>query len=130
MTRRIVVFTLATFIAASVSAQTSRTGGQSAEMAAERLEEIKARLKLTPEQEAAVKPILQREFEKARSVIQALDKDSASRREKRKAARELRTIRDDADRQLKTILTKEQLSELKRIREERREKLRSARGGA
>jgi len=47
-----------------------------------------------------------------------------SRRDRLKMARELKRIQDDADDQLKKVLSKEQMNELKKIREERRQQLR------
>lgn len=92
-----------------------------------RIQETIDRLELTPEQVEQVRPILQREMEKARAVLQNLDRTSSSRREKRKMARELKAIRNDVDDQLKGILTPGQMAELQRIREDRRQKLKAAR---
>jgi hypothetical protein len=39
-------------------------------------------------------------------------------------AREFKRIQDDADDQLKKVLSKEQMSELKKLRDERRQQLR------
>jgi Spy/CpxP family protein refolding chaperone len=93
------------------------------EQARQRLEQLKERLKLTPEQIEQVRPILSAEMEKLKALRES-SSGGGSRRDRLKMARELKRIQDDADDQLKKVLSKEQMNELKKIREERRQQLR------
>jgi hypothetical protein len=94
------------------------------EQARQRLEEIKERLKLTPEQVEQVRPILVDEMQKLKALRESNDGGGAGRRDRRKMARELKRIQGDADDRLKKVLSKEQMEELKKIRDERRQQLR------
>jgi isopropylmalate/homocitrate/citramalate synthase len=96
--------------------------------ALERLEQLKARLKMTPEQVERVRPVLIEEAQKLKALREKADDTGESRRARRKLARELRAIQDRTDDQLKKVLSKEQMNELKKIREERREQLRDRAG--
>jgi Spy/CpxP family protein refolding chaperone len=92
------------------------------DQARQRLEQIKERLKLTPEQVEQVRPILSDEVQKLKALREA--NSGGSRRDRRKMAREFKRIQDEADDQLKKVLSKEQMNELKKLREERRQQLR------
>ncbi len=98
------------------------------ERAAARIEQLTQRLKLTPDQVERARPVLEREAQQLRDALRDVDRQSASLREKRKMAREVKSIRDNADKQLKGILTPAQMDELKRIREERRQQMKERRG--
>lgn len=100
---------------------------QRQEQRQQRLDEIKERLKLTPEQEEQVRPILAGEFAQFKEVRDKHKGSDMSRREKRKMGRELKSIRDDADEKLKKILSKQQMEELKTIRKEMREQMKQQR---
>ena len=93
-----------------------------AEQARKRLEEIKARLDLTPEQVEQVRPILQDEVQKLKALREKHSGDG--RRERRKMGRELKGIQGETDDQLKKVLSKEQMKELKKLRDEWRQQLR------
>lgn len=92
------------------------------DQARQRLEQIKERLKLTPEQLEQVRPILEDEVQKLKALRES--SSGGSRRDHRKMAREFKQIQDDADDRLKRVLSKEQMNELKKLRDERRQQLR------
>lgn len=102
------------------------TGQQASEQFQQRLQKIKERLELTPEQAEQIRPVLMEEIEQLKAVR---DKYSGvqSRRRRLKMARELRDIRNSTDKKLKTILSKKQMDELKKIRAESREQFRERR---
>lgn len=112
----------AVFLPFSLPAQS--TPADNRERAEARIEELKQRLQLTPEQVERMTPVLRREAEQMREVLRHFDRDSASLREKRKVARQLKSIRDEAAKQLEPILTPAQRKEFARIREERAKELR------
>lgn len=92
----------------------------------QRLAEVKERLALTPEQIEQVRPVLAEEAQRLRALRDKYEgSGSASRRSRRSMARELRDIRSDTDARLKRILSKSQMDELKKLREEWRRELRS-----
>jgi hypothetical protein len=95
-----------------------------AEQARQRLDQIKDRLQLTPEQVERVQPVLADEMQKVKALRDKDDAAGQSRRGRLKLARELRDIQDKSDDQLKTILSQPQMEEMKKIREERRQQLR------
>jgi hypothetical protein len=97
------------------------------DQARQRLEQIKERLKLTPEQVEQVRPIIADEMQKLKALRDS-SSGGGSRRDRMKMARELKRIQGDADDQLKKVLSKEQMNELKKIREERRQQLRERAG--
>jgi len=99
-----------------------------ADQAKERLEQFKARLKLTPDQVEQVRPVLVEEVRQLKALRDKAGDTGQNRRARLKQARELRAIQDRTDDQLKTVLSKEQRNELKKIRQERREQLRDRAG--
>src|SRR5262245_33203864 len=90
----------------------------------ERLEELKLRLELTPEQVEQIRPVLREEFQKLKAVRDKYNEQGRKRRTRLQMARELRKIQDATDNQLKKILSKKQMEELKKIRQGRREQIR------
>ncbi|MBX5496518.1 MAG: hypothetical protein IRZ15_14390 [Bryobacteraceae bacterium] len=92
------------------------------EQAKQRMEEIRQRLNLTPEQQEQIRPILMEEFERLRALRERAG--SGSRRDRRQMARELRDIQSDTEKKLKPILTPEQMEEYRKIREEARSRFR------
>lgn len=90
----------------------------------QRLDEISQRLALSPEQIEQMRPILEDEMQKLKALREKHDAGGQNRRAKLKMARELRDIQNAADEQFEKILSKEQMDELKKIRQERREQLR------
>jgi len=97
-----------------------------AERLEQRLEQIRDRVRPTPEQVEKLKPILREEAVQLKALRERAGQ-GGSRREKLKLAREARGIRDRADAQLKQVLTKTQWSELERLRSEWRDEARAAR---
>jgi len=99
-----------------------------ADQARERLEQFKERLNLTPEQIEGVRPVLVEEAQQLKALREKAGDTGQNRRARLTLARELRAIQDRTDDQLKKVLSKEQMNELKKIREERREQLRDRAG--
>jgi hypothetical protein len=95
----------------------------------QQLEEIKRRLDLTDAQVEQIRPVLASEGEKLRAVLEKRAGGGQSRRDRRNMAKEVRAIRSDADDALKRILTKPQMAELEKLREERRDEFRKRSGG-
>ena len=113
------------------------SGGQAHELNAEQINELqeriessKERLKLTPEQEGKVVPLLQENGRKKIEVLkfygfgQGKDKHSLSFREKRELAGKMRDIQGDTDRKLQGTLNEQQMREYQAMQEENRDKLR------
>jgi Spy/CpxP family protein refolding chaperone len=96
------------------------------EQARQRLEQIKERLGLTPEQIEQVRPILADEMQKLKGL-----RDSSSgggRRDRRKMGREFKRIQGETDDRLEKVLSKEQMKELKKLRDEWRQQIRERAG--
>lgn len=93
----------------------------------QRIDELKERLALTPQQVDQIRPVLEDELDKLKALRDRYADGGQGRRQRRAMAREFREIQRAADQRLRDILTKEQMSELQKVREERREKLRGAR---
>lgn len=129
---RSTIFTLCLLLLPGlVAAQDQADRRESAEARFEaQMDTLSARLSLTDEQEATVRPIL-REGLKARmerlQKFQAQNED-ASRRAKRRAARNLRGDMKDIDQrteeQLADHLSDSQMEEYRQYRDERREEMR------
>ena len=105
----------------------------------ERLEEARARLKLTDEQSEQIRPILRAGMEKQMAVLEKhgidLRGEGAARRGRpsQQRLRELRALGDDLEAvrketrtELKEVLSKEQFKEFKKLQEEGREAMRQA----
>jgi Spy/CpxP family protein refolding chaperone len=129
--KRLVVI-LALLLIGTLPTRASAAAGQEPgapavpDQARQRLEQIKERLKLTPEQVEQVRPILSDEVQKLKALRES--NSGGSRRDRRKMAREFKRIQDEADEQLKKVLSKEQMNELKKLRDERRQELRERAG--
>jgi Spy/CpxP family protein refolding chaperone len=91
------------------------------------MEGLQARLKLTPDQMEKLKPILQQEMTELRGVRDKHSGDS-SRRGKLSMAREMKGVQDKYDDSINAILTPEQQTEWKKIKEERKQELKQKRG--
>jgi hypothetical protein len=116
--------TLALMLSLAVAGPAAVANAQQPDRIQQRLEEIKDRLSLTPEQVEQVRPVLTDEAQKLRALRDEYEGDNQSRRSRRSMARELRDIRSDADKKLTRILSKPQMEELKKLREQWREELR------
>ena len=106
----------------AVAQEPAPAAPQVPEQARQRVEQIKERLKLTPEQVEQVRPILADEMQKVKALREP--SSGGDRRDRRKMAREFKRIQGDADEQLKRVLSKEQMQELKTLRDEWRQQLR------
>ncbi len=84
--------------------------------------EAKARLKLTPEQEAELKPLIEERTAKLKAIRDKHAGDD-SRRAKRAMYNEARPVMDDYQEKVRAILTDEQEAEWEKMRAEARERL-------
>lgn len=105
----------------------SASAPQRAERLQERLQQIKERLKLTPDQVDQVRPVIAAEAEQLKALREKYGSGDQSRRTRMKMGRELRGIRNETDEKLKRILSKDQMNELKKMREEWRQERREGR---
>ncbi|HWQ56697.1 MAG TPA: hypothetical protein VN442_23625 [Bryobacteraceae bacterium] len=88
-----------------------------------RLRQLQERLQLTPEQVEQVRPVLAEEAQKLKAVREKRGEEAQGRRARVKMGREVRGIRGETDEKLSKILSKKQMDELKKVREEwRRER--------
>ena len=119
------LFSLLMWLALVVPAAASQDTQEPRDQVQARLDEIKDRLELTPEQMEQLRPILTEEAQKLRALRDKYGAEgSKSRRRERAMARELRDIRSDADKKLARILSRSQMDELKKLREAQRRELR------
>lgn len=125
--------------AASPPVAAQQPGGERLAQLQERLEEAKARLKLTDEQTEQIRPIFRAGLEKQMAVLEKHGIDlrggGGARRgtPSQQRLRELRALGDDLEavrketrKQLKDVLSKEQFKEFRKIQEEGREAMRQA----
>jgi Na+-transporting NADH:ubiquinone oxidoreductase subunit NqrC len=91
-----------------------------------RLEQIQQRLQLTDTQRDSIRPILLDEVGKVRDIRAKYD-GQVSRRSQLKMLRELRDVQKRVEEQITPLLTKQQRDEWKKIRQERRDELRTQR---
>lgn len=128
MKHSVLVLALLSIVAAPAWARQDSGASQQKERIEQRIDDLKERLALTPEQIEQIRPVLEDELRKAQAVRQKYSGSTQSRRTRLKMARELKEIQSSADDRLRKILTKEQMNELKKIREERRAQLRQQMG--
>ena len=125
------------FAASPPAGAAQERGGEQLAQLQERLDEARARLKLTDEQTVQVRPILRAGMEKQVAVLEKHGIDpqgegTARRgRAPERRLRELRALGDDLEavrketrKQLKDVLSKEQFKEFKKLQEENREAMR------
>lgn len=86
------------------------------------IEQAKARLKLTPEQEAQMRPLMEERAAKLKAIRDSHAGDD-SRGAKRDMYRESRAVADDYQTKVREILTDEQEVEWEKMRAEARERL-------
>jgi hypothetical protein len=118
------VLTLSLSLVIPAFAAQDKSAPRNPEQLRERLEELKSRLELTPEQVEQIRPVLRDELQKLMAVRDKYNEQDRNRRTRLQMARELRKIQDATDNQLKKILSKKQMEELKKIRQGRREQIR------
>lgn len=87
-----------------------------------KIEELRARLALTPEQEEKIAPLVRERNEKLQALRGKSD-PNASRSEKRALLQETRGIQDDFVARVEPLLTKEQIKEWEAIRQEARKEI-------
>lgn len=121
---RLCTTTLFLFATAALFAGQAADTPARVDRAQERLQELKERLQLTPEQSERVREILTTEMERLKAVQEKYKDEGQSRRGRRKMARELRDVQNSGNEKLRTILSKEQMEELEKIRAERRQEFR------
>jgi hypothetical protein len=127
MTHKTLIMVIGITLAASLPMPAQEPSRPSREQAQERLEKLKERLQLTPEQVEQVRPVLQEEIEKLRAVRDKYN-GQQSRRGRVRMVRELRDVQQATDDELRKILSKTQMDELKKFREEARKQLREKGG--
>ncbi|WP_321470482.1 hypothetical protein [uncultured Paludibaculum sp.] len=118
---------LAIWMVPSPAQQDAATQEQRKERALERLQQMKDRLKLTPEQEEQVRPIVMDELQQLKSIRDNHSGDQ-NRRGKMKMAREMRGVQSETEGKLSKVLSKPQMDELKKMREEMRQQMRDRAG--
>ena len=91
-----------------------------------RFADMQARMKLTPEQQTQVRPIILDELQKLKAVRDDMQAGSQRPRDRMQAGRKMRAIESDTEAKLKPILSTEQMEEYKKMREERRAQVRAA----
>lgn len=86
------------------------------------VDDAKARLKLTPEQEAQLKPLMEERAVKLKAIRDKHAGDD-SRRARREMYREARPVAEDYQAKVRAILNDEQEAEWEKMRTEGRERL-------
>ena len=86
------------------------------------IDDLRARLNLTPEQQAAIAPYAEERKAKMEQVRSKLA-SATSRRDKLALAKEAKAIQDDFSSKVQPVLTPEQQAEWQKIREEMREQM-------
>jgi Spy/CpxP family protein refolding chaperone len=89
---------------------------------ADRLEEMKKRLNLTPDQEARIRPLVQQEREKIQAIRQKYAGDT-SRKARTSMMQELKPVRQHFQQEVEKILTPDQMKEWAKMRQEMKEEL-------
>jgi periplasmic protein CpxP/Spy len=111
---------------AAAAAAQEQTAPAVPEQARQRLDQIKERLKLTPEQIEQVRPILADEVQKLKALRET--SSGGGRRDRLKKGREFKRIQEETDDRLEKVLSKDQMKELKKLREEWRQQIRERAG--
>jgi hypothetical protein len=121
----LLLLTSALPVAAAAQAQDPNRQ-QQLEQARDKLQQIKDRLELTPEQTEQVRPVIAEEMQQFKAVRDKYNAggDSQNRRARLKMGRELKSIQSATDEKLRKILSAKQMDELKKIREEWRQQMR------
>jgi Spy/CpxP family protein refolding chaperone len=117
---RFAVITL--FFAACVldaSAQSARPDPQAV---AQRIEQAKERLNLTPEQEAQLRPVMEERVRKLQEIRGRYAGDN-SRKARRGMMKEARPVQEDYETKVKAILTEPQIAEWETMRKEARNEM-------
>jgi len=124
MTRLVAMLAMALMSAPPVIAgQDTRPDNQQVEQQVQqRLQEIKERLELTPEQIEKIRPLLAEEIQKLRALREKYEGAEQNLLTRLRMGRELRAVQNATDEQLEKILSEKQMEEVGKIREEGRER--------
>ena len=98
------------------------TAAESPAPAQMNIEDLRARLALTPDQQAQMAPLVEERKAKMAGIRSKLSA-ATSRRDKRSVLQEAKVIQDDFNSKVEPVLTQEQQAEWKKIREESREQM-------
>ena len=117
-------------MAVGAAAQDRRLTDEQIAQIEERVAATRQRLQLTPEQQAALEPILTASAEQRVAVLQSYGFSGETRpklsfRQKLSLRKEMQAIREKTEGQVAEVLSAEQLAEYKKIQEENREQLRA-----
>lgn len=88
----------------------------------QKIDELKTRLNLTPEQTAKLEPIVKSEVGEMKAIRGQYGQD-LSRRDKRKMLKAMQDVQKKYQPQIQAVLTPEQQSEWKKIKEEEKKQL-------
>ena len=111
-------FTLAMFLLAAPSVWAQYSRADMTKLAAERFDTAAKTLKLSPEQAAAIKPLLQSKYVDMGQVKDVYMDGRQERCSKKTAKDSLKTIHPKYDTQIGTILTPEQAKAWKRLQKD------------
>ena len=93
----------------------------------QRMQQLKDQLQVTPEQTDQIRPLFVDELRQFKALLDKYgDPRSASLLTKRKMRLESKSIQERTDDQLKTILSKQQMKDFERLREQWRQERREA----
>lgn len=104
------------------NAMASDDASSKADVAQLGMEQLRSRLSLTPDQEAKIKPLVEARNQKLKTLRGSMEA-SASRREKRGALKEVRSIQSEFVEKVEPLLSKEQQKEWAALREEMRDEM-------
>lgn len=125
-----VCLAVASGMAMTAAAQEQRFSDEQIAQIEERVAATRERLQLTPEQQAALEPILTASVEQRLAVLQSYgfsgeDRPKLSFRQKLSLRNEMQAIREKTESEVAGVLSEEQLAEYKKIQDENREQLRA-----
>jgi periplasmic protein CpxP/Spy len=118
MILRSLLFALVVLIGMTIAPAAELTDGQQQALET-KIQALRERLALTPEQEQKIAPLLEARNQKLRD-LRAKYGDELSRSDKRALLREGKAIQESFDAQLRPILTTEQMTEWQQFRDEAR----------
>jgi len=92
----------------------------------QRMQQVKDQLQVTPEQADQIRPLFVDELQQLKAILDRYgDPRDASLMTKRKMRLESKSIQERTDDQLKTILSKQQMKDLEKLREQWRQERRA-----
>jgi len=90
------------------------------------MQQVKDQLQVTPEQADQIRPLFVDELQQLKAILDRYgDPRDASLMTKRKMRLESKSIQERTDDQLKTILSKQQMKDLEKLREQWRQERRA-----